>query len=96
MPLPKFKQKCKICKQEWVVLNRREYPICVKCHLRQIMSEEIKSKKYQFLNIPTEIYEQSRFLRNIRQAYLMHDGLTVKQIEAFKKTVEDLKKGKKS
>lgn len=94
MPLPKFKQKCKVCKQEWVVLNRREYPICVKCHLRQIFSEEVTAKKYLFLNLPSEIYGKSRFLRNIRQSYLINKALTKKQIDAFKKTVEELSKEK--
>jgi len=95
MPYPKFKQKCKICKKEWVIINRREFPICIKCHMRQIFSEEITSKKYQFLNISKKLYEKSRFLRNIRQAYLMYNSLTKKQIQAFKKTIQELKKPKK-
>jgi len=95
MPYPKFKQKCKICKKEWVIINRREFPICIKCHMRQIFSEEITSKKYQFLNISKKLYEKPRFLRNIRQAYLMYNSLTKKQIQAFKKTIQELKKPKK-
>ena len=95
MAYPKFKQKCKICRDEWVVINRREYPICVKCHLRQIFSEEVTEKKYQFLNIEKRLYTKSRFLRNIRQSYLMYKSLTKKQIDAFKKTVEELSPKKK-
>lgn len=91
---PKFKQKCKICHQEWVVVHYREFPICVKCHLRQIFSEEVTEKKYGFLNISKELYEKSRFLRNIRQAYLMYKNLTEKQVKAFKKTVKEMKGGK--
>lgn len=94
MPLPKFKQKCKICKKEWVVVRYREFPICIKCHQRQIFSEEVTNKKFAFLNIPKELYEKSRFLRNIRQSYLMYKELSEKQIAAFKKTVKDLKEGK--
>ena len=96
MALPQFKQKCKICKTEWVILNRREYPICVKCHLRQIFSEEVTDPKFEFLNISKELYEKSRFLRNIRQAYLMYKNLTEKQAEAFKKTVKEIKNPKKT
>jgi len=91
MPRPKFKQKCKICHQEWVVINYREFPICISCHMRQIMSEKVTAKKYLFLNIDKKLYEKSRFLRNIRQAYLMYHELTKKQIDAFKKTIKDLK-----
>jgi len=94
MVYPKFKHKCKLCKKDWVVVKGREFPICVKCHMRQIFSEEVTDKKYKFLNIPKELYEKSRFLRNIRQAYLMYKELTKKQISAFKKTVIDVKKQK--
>jgi len=94
MAYPKFKQKCKICKKDWVVVNRREFPICVACHMKQIFSEEVTKKKYDFLNVTKKTYEKSRFLRSIRQNYLMYQKLTKKQIDAFKKTVEDLKKGK--
>lgn len=90
MPAPKFKQKCKICFKEWVVVNYKEFPICIKCHLRQIFSEKITDSKFKFLDLPKELYEKSRFLRNIRQCYLMYHGLTEKQITAFKKTVKEL------
>lgn len=88
----KFKHKCKICHKEWVVINRREFPICLKCHIRQIFSEEVTDKKFKFLNIPKELYEKSRFLRNIRQAYLMYKELSEKQVKAFKKTVSEIKR----
>ncbi|MBR9683325.1 hypothetical protein GOV03_02185 [Candidatus Woesearchaeota archaeon] len=90
----KFKHKCKICHSDWVVVKGREFPICVKCHMKQIFSEEITDKKYKFLNIPRETYEQSRFLRSIRQSFLMYKELSKKQIAAFKKTVKDIKAGK--
>ncbi|MBU0470486.1 MAG: hypothetical protein KKA62_04280 [Nanoarchaeota archaeon] len=94
MVRPKFKQKCKICREEWVTINYREFPICVKCHIRQIFSEEITDKKYIFLNIDQKIYEKSRFLRNIRQNYLMYKSLTENQVKTFKKAVKDLKNPK--
>jgi len=62
--------------------------------MKQIFSQEVTAKKYDFLNIPKKTYEKSRFLRNIRQSYLMYKSLSKKQIDAFKKTVEDIKKGK--
>ncbi|HLC52687.1 MAG TPA: hypothetical protein VJI98_05575 [Candidatus Nanoarchaeia archaeon] len=90
MPRPLFKKKCGICTKEWVVINSREYPVCVSCHMKQILSEEITDKKFNFLNIDLELYKKSKFLRSIRQSYLMYKSLTEKQIEAFKKAVKEL------
>lgn len=87
----KFKKKCNVCKENWVLVRHREYTICTPCHMKQIFSEEITDKKYKFLNISKELYEQSRFLRNIRQSYIRYKELTEKQIDAFKKTVKDVK-----
>ncbi len=89
----KFKKKCGICKKVWVVIHRREFPICTPCHMKRIFSEEqkITAKKFLFLNIDKEFYEQSRFLRNIREAYLRFEDLTDRQIEAFKETLERTK-----
>ena len=91
MPRLKFKQKCKICKKEWVLVQYGQFTICVTCHMKQI-AEEVTEKKYQFLNIEKELYEQSRFLRNIRQSYLKFKELSDKQIKTFKKTVGELRK----
>ena len=68
----KFKKKCSFCKDVWVLIQSREYPICVDCHLKKIFSEEVTEKKYNFLNADKKVYAKSRFLRNIRQAYLMY------------------------
>lgn len=90
MPRPLFKKKCGICNKEWVVINSREYPVCVSCHMKQIFSEEVTDKAFSFLNIDKGLYEKSKFLRSIRQSYLMYKSLTQKQIEVFKKAVKDL------
>ncbi len=89
-----FKQKCKICNDYWVLIKYREYPICVKCQMKQVISEEITDKKYKFLDIEEQLYNKSRFLRNIRVSYNRYKELSEKQIEAFKKTVKDLKNPK--
>ncbi|HLC81071.1 MAG TPA: hypothetical protein VJH68_00255 [Candidatus Nanoarchaeia archaeon] len=91
MPRPQFKTKCRVCKLEWVVATARDFPICVSCHLRQIFSEEVTAKKYNFLNLDQSVYFQSRFLRSIRQSYLMYKTLSTKQIAAFKKVAKELK-----
>ncbi len=48
----------------------------------------------KMFDIPKSLYEQSSFLRNIKESYLRFDSLTEKQIEAFKKTVKELEEGK--
>lgn len=90
MPRLLFKKKCGICTKEWVVINSREYPVCIDCHMKQIFSEEITDKAFSFLSIDKELYRKSKFLRSIRQSYLMYNSLTKKQIEAFKKAVKAL------
>lgn len=96
MPTPKFKQKCAMCKDNMVMMySRRQFPICVDCHMKQI-DKPVKDKKYQkLLDIPDELYRQSSFLRNIKHAYLRFDNLTERQVEAFKKTIKDLNKAEK-
>jgi len=34
MEKPQFKHKCKICKQEWILVKPREPAICQKCKTR--------------------------------------------------------------
>tara|TARA_Y100000310_G_C20629744_1_gene787973 strand:+ start:1258 stop:1563 length:306 start_codon:yes stop_codon:yes gene_type:complete len=96
MAKPKYKQRCAICKDNMVVMySGRQFPICVECHMKRI-DKPIKSAKYKkLLNIPKSLYERSSFLRNIKESYLRFDSLSEKQIEAFKKTVKDLKNPKK-
>ena len=97
MAKPKFKQKCAICKQNMVIMySYRQFPICVECHMKRI-DKPVKDPKYKkLLDIPRELYEKSAFLRNIKEAYLRFDNLTEKQVEAFKKTVKELKESSKS
>jgi len=63
--------------------------------MKQI-DQPVTNKKYKkLLDIPKELYEKSVFLRNIKHAYIRFESLTEKQIAAFKKTVKELKEGKK-
>ncbi len=96
MARPKFKQKCAICKDNMVIMySSRQFPICVDCHMKQI-SDPVKDPKFKKLfDIPEELYRKSSFLRNIKRSYLRFESLTEKQIEAFKKTVKDLKENPK-
>lgn len=95
MPRPRFKQRCAICKKNMVVMySSRQFPICVECHLKRISEPVSKSPYKRLFDIPLEFYEKSLFLRNIKEAYLRFGSLTEKQISAFKKAVEDIKKPK--
>ena len=48
----------------------------------------------KMFDIPEEFYRESLFLRNIKSSYLRFGKLSGKQIEWFKKVVEDMKKSK--
>ena len=57
------------------------------------MKGEIKDPKMKkMFDIPEEFYKENSFLRDIKIKYLKFGELTEKQIAAFKKTVENLKK----
>ncbi len=77
-----------------VMYSGRQFPICVECHMKRI-DKPVEDPKYKkLLDIPASLYKKSLFLRNIKEAFLRFDELTEKQIEAFKKTVKDLRSGK--
>ncbi len=97
MPKPKFKQRCALCKDNMVVMySGRQFPICVSCHMKRI-DQPIEGEKYKkLLDIPKESYKKSLFLRNIKESYLRFGSLTEKQVEAFRKTIKELKEGKEN
>ncbi|HIJ11704.1 TPA: hypothetical protein HA278_06610 [Candidatus Woesearchaeota archaeon] len=92
----KFKQRCVMCKQNMVLMySRRQFPICVECHMKKI-DKPVKDAKYKkLLDIPREFYLENLFLRNIKESYLRFDKLSEKQIEAFERTVKEMKEGPK-
>jgi len=90
---PRFKQKCAVCKKNMVVMySARQFPICSECQMKQINKPVTDPKYKELFDIDLKLYEMSTFLRNIKQSYLRYDSLTERQVEAFKKAVEDLKK----
>ena len=92
MPKPKFKQRCALCKENMVIMySARQFPICVTCHMKRIDVEIKDPKMKKFFDIPKEFYEKNNFLRNIKEAYIRFENLTEKQVEAFKKTVKELR-----
>jgi len=92
----KFKQKCFRCKSNYVVItSRQKFALCYDCQKSEMVGEINNPKMKEMFDIPKEYYENNSFLRNIKVNYLKYGELTERQIEAFKKTVEDLKSGKK-
>ncbi len=78
-----------------VMYSHKQFPLCVDCHLKQL-NHPIDDPEFQKLfDIPLKLYQESYFLRKIKENYLRFGSLTEKQIETFKKVVEDLKQGKK-
>lgn len=76
-----------------VITTRRQFPICAQCQLKEI-NQPIEDPSYKkFFEIDQNLYEQSGFLRSIKSNYLRYGSLTDKQKEAFKKVVDELRKG---
>ena len=74
--------------------GRRQRPICADCEMRYW--DKVTDPKYKELfDIPKSYYEKNYFLRNVRGYYDRADKLSDKQIAAFKKTVKEMKEGKK-
>ena len=91
--MAQFKQKCVLCKQNMVLMTRyKQFPSCVACEMKKINQPIDDPVFKKLLDIDTQLYEQSSFLRSIKSNYLRFETLTEKQIEAFKKVVEELSK----
>jgi len=91
----RYKQRCMRCKKNYVtVTSRQRYVICYECQIKDIDTEIKDPKMKKLFDIPEEYYRKNNFLADIKLNYLRFGKLSEKQIEAFKKTVEKLKKEK--
>jgi hypothetical protein len=52
------------------------------------------AKMKKLFDIPREFYIENYFLRNIKNSYIRFGNLSEKQIEAFKKSVKEMKNPK--
>ncbi len=87
-----YKEKCRKCRKNWVLVSwRNRYALCYDCQKGDLKADIKDPKMRKFFNIPEEFYQKNSFLRNIKMSYIQYEKLTDKQIEAFKKVVEDLK-----
>ncbi|MFH1649628.1 MAG: hypothetical protein ABIA93_03695 [Candidatus Woesearchaeota archaeon] len=87
-----FKIKCAKCKNNYVLADHRtRFPVCLECQSKE-MEGEVKDPEMKVMfDIPNEFYQQNSFLRDIKIKYLKWGPLSEKQIEAFKKTVAEMK-----
>lgn len=89
----KYKHRCVRCKKNFIIVTYREkFPVCYDCQKNELKGEIKDPKMKKLLNIPEEYYKENSFLRSIKVNYLRYGGLSDRQIEAFKKTVEDMSK----
>jgi len=88
-----YKQLCAKCKKNYVVVNwKTRYPICYDCQKSELSGEIKDPAMKKLFDIPEELYKESNFLRSIKKNYLSYGNLTEKQVSAFKKIVERMKK----
>jgi hypothetical protein len=93
----KYKQKCERCKTNYVTVSswkQRRPIICYECEKKEMEGEITEPEYKKLFDIPEELYRQNSFLRRIKINYLKYHSLTQPQIDAFKKTVQDLQKKK--
>jgi len=94
-----FKQKCERCKTNYVTVSswRQRRPIvCYECEKKEMEGEITEPSMKKLFDIPEDFYRQNGFLRKIKINYMKYHSLTPAQIDAFKKTVQDLEKKKNS
>lgn len=74
-----------------VVSSRTRFPLCYDCQ-KDELNQEIKDQKMKELfDIPGKFYKENIFLRSIKINYIRFGKLSEKQIEIFKKVVNELK-----
>ncbi|MEK6886279.1 MAG: hypothetical protein AABW88_00440 [Nanoarchaeota archaeon] len=87
-----YKEKCRMCKKNMVLMtSRNQFPICYDCEKSQLQGEITDPEMKKMFDIPEEFYKTNSFLRSIKKNYLRFGNLSEKQIEVFKKVVNDMK-----
>ena len=71
--------------------SRSQFPLCYDCEKKELQGEITDPEMKKMFDIPEEYYKNNSFLRSIKKNYLRFGNLTEKQIQVFKKVVEDLK-----
>ena len=77
-----------------LVTSRTRFPLCYDCQKDELKTEIKDSKMKAMFDIPEEFYKESLFLRSIKLNFIKFGKLSDKQIEWFKKVVDEMKKPK--
>jgi len=77
-----------------LMTSRNQFPLCYDCEKKELQGEITDPKMKEMFDIPEEFYKNNGFLRSIKKNYLRFGNLSEKQIEVFKRVVEDMKKPK--
>ena len=89
-----YKQKCAICKKNFTLVRRNEFPICYECQKKDMEGEIKDPEMKKMFDIPEEYFKESSFLRSIKINYLRYGELSEKQVAAFVKVVGKIKEKK--
>ncbi|MDP3917484.1 MAG: hypothetical protein Q8Q42_04345 [Nanoarchaeota archaeon] len=94
--MPSYKQRCMVCKNSYVLVksSRQKFVTCIDCEMIYVKKPIENKKMAEIFDIPVDWYMENYFLRSIRYQYGRWGTLTERQLEAFKKAVEDMKKEK--
>ena len=88
-----FKILCYRCKKNYVVASWRDkFVTCYDCWKNEGSAEIKDPKMKKMFEVPEEFYKENSFLRSIKLNYIRYNNLSDRQIDAFKETVEKLKK----
>lgn len=74
-----------------VVTPSVRFALCYDCQKDELHQEIKDNKMKKFFDIPEEFYKESLFLRSIKINYIKFGKLSEKQIEWFKKVVNEMK-----
>lgn len=77
-----------------LVSSKTKFPVCYDCQKEELQGEIKDKKMKEMFDIPEEFYRESLFLRSIKINYLKFGKLSSKQLEWFKKVVDEMKKDK--
>jgi hypothetical protein len=88
-----YKIKCIRCKKNYqLVVKPTRYVTCYECQKSELVGEITDVEMKKMFDIPEQFYKDNMFLRDIKIKYLMYKNLSEKQVAAFIKAVEKMKK----
>jgi hypothetical protein len=78
-----------------LITARNPFPLCYDCQKGELNVPVRDPKMKKLFSIPEDFYRTSSFLRSIKINYHRFGKLTEKQVDAFRKTVDNLKNAPK-